>query len=397
MPTRDDTQGLRVLHVLSGIDRRVGGPVSALIGLAEAQAAMGMSVSVLATYKAGADLSAAEYLTAKGVATHIIGPCGRVLDRHSRIAGAAEDLAGVSEVVHIHALWEDVQHRAARAAQRRGIPYVIRPCGMLDPWSFNQRSRLKKRMYLMWRLRRNIERAAALHFTTPMERDVTQRWRFSTPTIVEPNGVDLAEFAELPPPGTFRQLYPQVGSRRLVVFLGRLHKGKGVELLLPAFALAAVPDTVLVIVGPDSEGSRAIWEGAARDLGIADRVIFTGMLRGAERVAALADADLFALPSFHENFGIAVVEALAAGTPVIVSDAVYLHPEIVQAQVGAVVPLRAPEIAAELRRWLVDPALRLAAARRARAFVWERYGWPRIAGRWAAHYRGMLGTTPSAG
>jgi glycosyltransferase involved in cell wall biosynthesis len=110
------------------------------------------------------------------------------------------------------------------------------------------------------------------------------------------------------------------------------------------------------------------------------------MLYGAERIAALADADLFVLPSHQENFGIAVIEALAAGTPVIVSDQVNIYQEIVDAGVGEAVPLDDAKLGAAVSRWLGDRALREAACKRARPFVHARYDWRQIAGRWARHY-----------
>ncbi len=116
------------------------------------------------------------------------------------------------------------------------------------------------------------------------------------------------------------------------------------------------------------------------------RVIFTGMLRGADRLIALADADLFVLPSYQENFGVVVIEALAAGTPVVISDQVNIHPQVSRAQMGGVVPTEIEPLAAEIDRWLADEAMRSGAAERGRAFVQERYAWDKIAQRWVQCY-----------
>ena len=117
-----------------------------------------------------------------------------------------------------------------------------------------------------------------------------------------------------------------------------------------------------------------------------DRVIFTGMLRGRERVEALVDADLFVLPSYQENFGIAVIESLAAGTPVVISDQVNICNEIRAAGVGGVVPTQVEPLAPEIARWMSDERLRSDASRRAIPFVRERYDWNQIARRWVEHY-----------
>ena len=174
------------------------------------------------------------------------------------------------------------------------------------------------------------------------------------------------------------------------MFLGRIHPGKGLELLVPAFAQVSRNHAVrLVIVGPDSEDFRNKVEADIAERGLRDRILFTGMLRGPDRIAALRDADLFALPSFHENFGLVVVEALACGVPAIVSDEVNVCREIAEARVGAVVPTKVEPLAAELSRWLSDASLRRDAAARARQFVWERYDWDQIAAEWARQYAAL--------
>jgi glycosyltransferase involved in cell wall biosynthesis len=207
-----------------------------------------------------------------------------------------------------------------------------------------------------------------------------------TPPLVQRLGLDLSEFDVLPPRGSFRSRYPQIGDRPLVVFLGRIHPGKGLEHLVPALAMADVPEAMLAVVGPDSENFQATIERAVDQHGLRDRVIFTGMLRGADRVAALADADLFCLPSDHENFGMAIIEALAAGVPALISDHVAIWRDVVAAGVGAATAPRADALAPELRRWLTDKRLATEAANQARAFVKREYDLTRIAQRWKEHY-----------
>jgi glycosyltransferase involved in cell wall biosynthesis len=180
-----------------------------------------------------------------------------------------------------------------------------------------------------------------------------------------------------------------------VLFLGRLHPKKGLELLLPAFA--RLPgDALLVIAGPDSDGYRARLEALAAGLGVGHRLLFTGLLLGRDKWAALVDADLFVLPSYQENFGIAVVEALAAGTPVLISDQVNLHREVRGAEVGGVVPLDPEALATDLARWMGDANLRREAGAQGAALVRERYLWGPIARRWAGHYDRLLSRATQA-
>lgn len=377
---------MRVLHAISGINRENGGPPIVLHGLAAAQVRAGLDVHVIATWTTDPVPGVVAELEAKGIKVTHIGPARNPMSRHPETARVLDELVRKVDVVHVHAVWEQIQHLACQAAWRRGVPYVFTPHGMLDPWNMSN-GYWKKRLYLLWRMRRNLNCAAAIHFATDMERDAVARLRLRPPTIVEPFGLDAADFADLPPPGEFRARYPQVGDRKMVVFLGRLDYGKGLELLIPAFAKIARDDAVLVIVGPDSHsGYRQTVEGMIAEHKLAGRVVLTGMLTGQEKLAALVDAHVMAQPSFHENFGLAVVEGLACGTPVIVSDQVYLWPRIKEAGVGGVMHLTVDDVAATLKAWLDDPALRDSAAAKARSFALREFAWDRIAQNWVGHY-----------
>jgi glycosyltransferase involved in cell wall biosynthesis len=384
---------IRVLHVIPGVDSRAGGPQVAMRGLCKAQKAAGLEVTALATFRKGDRHDIAEDLEEAGVHVTLVGPAHGPLHSHRHLPATLRALVQSVDVVHAHGVWEDVQHHAARIAHRFAKPYVMTPHGMLSPWSLGQKP-LKKRIYMALRLRKDLNRAALVHVTSTTERDLLAPLKLTAPIRVEPLGVELAEFQELPKQGAFRAKFPQVADRKIVMFLGRLHPRKGMEYLIPALRRAGLKDVALVAVGPDSDNFRASLERTAADEGVADQVLFTGMLRGRDRLEALTDADLFALPSEHENFGLVVVEALACGTPVLVSDGVALHREISEAGVGMTTKVGDVDaLATELRRWLAGAdgdALRRAASDRARAFVWERFDWQKIAARWADHYRGLV-------
>jgi glycosyltransferase involved in cell wall biosynthesis len=380
---------MRVLHVISGIDPTLGGPSVALAGLAAAQVAEGLSVSVVTTWTEAATNRAAHPLREAGVEVHLIGPAKGKLSRHPDVKTVLRKLIPEAEVVHIHALWEEIQHQAAMISRSLDVPYIMRPCGMLDPWSLSQNALMKK-AYIAWRLRRDLNGAAAIHFTAQAEADLTAPLRLVSPRIIEPNGVDLTEFQNAPPIGSFRARHGIDADRPLVLFLSRIHKKKGLDLLIPAFAMSGIPNAILVLAGPDNEGYGPTVQRLIDYHHLRDRVIITGMLHGSERIAALSDADLFVLPSYSENFGVVVVEALAAGTPVIISDQVNIQREIAQGGVGAVVVLETSVLSKELARWLTDDDMRAAAAARAKPFVADRYDWHRIAQRWTQHYQRLL-------
>lgn len=377
---------MNVLHVMPAIDPKVGGPI-AMAGLAAAQRRAGMDVTMLAVTRPGNDLAVARQLESAGVKVTLVGPVGSRSDEARALgAGVLDDAVRAADVVHLHALWEEAQYRAARACRAIGRPYLVTPHGMLDSWSLRQRW-LKKRVYRVLRLDRLLGGAAALHATSDAERREIEALRLGPPVIIEPLGIDMGEFEALPPRGTFRARHPQIGARPLVVFLGRIHPGKGVEYLIPALAQPGARDVILAAVGPDSKGYLAEMRKLAEAHGVADRVIFPGMAAGAERIPPLVDADLFALPSDHENFGVAAVEALAAGTPVLISDRVNIFAELRDAGVARIAERDPAAIAVAIGQWFGEaPERRAEVAARCRPFVRERYDWSSIARRWLGHY-----------
>jgi len=388
---------MRIFHVIPSLDASAGGPTTALIGMASAQARAGLDVSVLTTWREGQSPLAVKEFEQAGVKVTQVGPVAGALRRHPDLATQIDRLAGEGDVVHIHSVWEEPQHLAARAAIKQGKPYIITPHGMLDPWSLAQK-KWRKRLYMAWRLRRDLNQASALHFTTEAERDACGALGLKPQSVIIPLGISWHEFETLPSRDGLRKKYPQIGDRKIAIFLGRIHPGKGVEYLVPALAQTRTKP-ILVVVGPDSDGFRATIEAMVDQAGVNDRVIFTGMLKGSDRVEALAGADLFALPSDHENFGMSVVESLAAGTPVIISDQVALASEVTSGKVGSVVQRDPKFIATAIDSWLSDESELPEVRSRCRTFALERFDWTLIAKKWVNYYgelSGVRSPIPSA-
>src|SRR5205823_9077804 len=203
-----------------------------------------------------------------------------------------------------------------------------------------------------------------------------------------PNGLDLADYARLPKLGAFRCRHPAIGEAPIVLFFGRLNFKKGLDILADAFARLGprAAGAWLVIAGPDG-GYRAATEGFVDAAGIRDRPIFTGLLQGEDKLAALADADLFVLPSYSENFGIAVIEAMACGLPVVISDRVNIWREVAEARAGLVVDCDAEAVARALAAVLDDAPDAAAMAERAARLVAERFTWAAAADRMLDVYR----------
>jgi len=379
---------MKVLHVASNIDAASGGPAVAIGGLVRAQRDAGLSPTLVLTYPGGRSADYATVLSADGIPTVAIGPCGGKINRHPDIRPTLERLVAGADVVHIHALWEDIQHHAAVVCRKRGVPYVITPHGMLDPWSLRQRAWLKK-LFMLWRVRHDLERAALLHYITSAERDLAAPLKLRPASVVEPIGLDDDEFAVLPPRGAFRSRHSIAFDRKIVLFLGRIHYKKGLDLLIPAFASGAPSDALLVIAGPDHTNYLATARRLVQEAGLGDRTLFTGMLRGPERIEALVDGDVFALSSYQENFGIAVVEAMACGVAVVVSDQVNSCTEVTESDAGIVVRTKVEAVGDAIRTLLSDDAARAAMGRRGRVHARSKFGWSTIATNWTKHYQSV--------
>lgn len=392
---------VRILHIISDLDPKAGGPVSALVGLTAAQAKQGLDVTVISTFHKVARPESVIQIETNGVLVHMIGPTWQKLRWRWGMAALLRPFIKRADVIHIHAVWEEIQHQAAVVARELGKPYIIRPCGMLDPWSLAQNATQKK-VYLSLRLKNDLDAATAIHCTSITEGDLLAPLSLAAPVVVEPNGITLDEFRTLPPRGTFRNDYPQVGKRPMVLFLSRIHRKKGLDILLPAFAQTLIefqknaPDDlrpILVIAGPDSDGYQAKLITETQRLGILEDVLFTGPLFGARKLAAYADADLFCLPSYQKSFENVVIESLAAGTPVLISDQVNISREIVAAGMGEAFPVDIQQCAAALTRWLLDADLRQKASVASREFAFRHYDWEKIAAAWTEQYQSFASAT----
>ena len=378
---------MRILHVISGLRASAGGTVAALTGLALAQKHAGADVSIVASFIAP-EAAEADALRQRGLRIHQIGPCRDPMSRHPDIAPMLRRLVGEHDIVHIHGLWEQIQHEAAKASRVANVPYVFSPHGMLDPWSLSQ-GKWKKKIYLVLRLKRDLNRASAMHYATLAERDLAAPLKLKPQTIVEPFGVDLSEFQSPPSRGSFRDKHSIARDARVVLFLSRLHPKKGLDLLIPAAARVLGKDDRLVLAGRDEDGYQRQVEQMLCDAAMTDRAIFTGWLSRSERLSALTDADLMALPSYQENFGMIAIESLAAGCPILISDQVNLWREIDDAKLGSVVPPRVEPLADAMKKMLDDAALRRDIASRGPSFVQEHFSWPKIAARWLITYESM--------
>lgn len=260
------------------------------------------------------------------------------------------------DAVLLHGLWNYASLGGWRGLRGSATPYFAFTHGMLDPWfivAYPRKARLKA---LFWRVfeRRVLRDAHGVLFTTEEERDLAGRSfkPYSARGLVV--GLGARDVADDPTRSrdAFLAKVPGLEGRRFVLFLSRIHPKKGIDLLIRGFARLAAdhPDLDLVIAGPDQVGLQRDLEGLASDLSVAGRIHWPGMVTGEAKAGAFRGATFFALPSHQENFGIAIAEALAYGTPVLITDKVNIWREIEADRAGLVVTDDEAGVAEGVRR-----------------------------------------------
>ena len=383
---------MRILHVIGDLAPESGGPAKAGFEMARAVARRGHEVAIYAT-DFGQPPEAPRDSTRDGVRVRLFPlqtpkiwlaswPMRRAL---------AEDLPGY-DLVHLHSLYLFHDWVVGGLARRHRKPYLLRPHGTLDPYIF-QRRRLKKVLFDHWFQDRLLAEAAAIHYTAEEEERLAKPYVHGAPGVVIPNGLDPAEYARLPAGGSFRDRHPEIGSRRILLFLGRINFKKGLDVLAAAVGRLQREDVHLVIAGPDG-GYLAETRRLVEAAGIAERTSFVGMLQGEAKLAAFGDATLFLLPSYSENFGIAVIEAMACGIPVLISDQVNIWREVVADGAGLAAPAEAGAFAQFLGEMLADPGGLVRMGQAGRAAVARRYDWANIAQRLEETYGAVLAGRP---
>jgi glycosyltransferase involved in cell wall biosynthesis len=265
------------------------------------------------------------------------------------------------DIVHIHGLYRFPVTAAACLARRAGIPYLIMPHGSLDPFLYKQ-SRYNlplKRIYERLFDFPNMKHADAVHYTVEEEAKRAAFLNLCTKPVILPCGIDWKSYRLLPKKGSFRRRIKLNNKVPLVLFLGRINFKKGLDLLIPAFGgvIKKHPETRLAVVGPDNEGYSSKVRQWCEEQNIKDKVFFVEHLGSEQVKEAYVDADVFVLPSYTENFGMTVVEAMACSTPVIISDQVNIWSEVQKEGAGIVVSLDPHAVVDAICRLLEDKGL----------------------------------------
>jgi glycosyltransferase involved in cell wall biosynthesis len=393
---------MKILHVIPAVAPRYGGPSQAVIEMCLALQQASLTVELCTTDADGDGRLAVELdkpSRYRGVPTHFFRRDRSEAFKFSRsLARWLDQNVARYDLVHIHAVFSHATYAAARACQRRQIPYIVRPLGTLEPWSMQQK---RPRKMLAWYLffRHLLHGAAAVHYTTEQERELTEQSLNLSKGIIIPNGVTEALLA-VTPNGKFRKQYGIPAEATAVLCLSRLHPKKGIDLLLETFVHLQTKGQLapwhLVLAGDGEPGYVDQLRDIVRGTAAEAFVHWTGWLEGESKFAALAEANLFVLNSFQENFGIGALEAMACGTPVLLSRQVGLAADVAKHGAGWIVDLQQDG----LRSGLLEATANASEARRrgdnARRLVADHFTWSRISVQLQLLYQSLLTSRESA-
>lgn len=378
-PAADIPRRLRILHVVSAYYPavRYGGPIRSVHGLAAALAHRGHDVHVYTTSidgDADLDVPLDRPVSLDGVSVHYFRvPALRRLWWSPSLGRRLRESIGDFDVVHIHAVFLWPMLAAARAAARAGVPYVLSPRGMLIQDVISRKSRWVKTAWINLFERKTLSQAAAVHVTAELEGAELRAMGLPSRHIAcIPNGVDWPR-AHLPlRDGPYSAL-----PERYVLFLSRISWKKGLDRLITAWQW--VRDVPLVIAGNDDESYRPQLQELARSLGISERVIFIGSVVDTHKWALYEHAQLFVLPSYSENFGNVVAEAMAMSCPVVLTAEVGIASIVAATGAGLVVDGAPEKLATAIRDLLADPQRRAEMGRRGAAVAKAQLSWSGVA------------------
>ncbi len=397
---------MKALHIISGISKDGGGPVRSVQGLVASLEQAGV-VTWLASCRAGDEIWEKGILHFRTPPTSALGELGDFFE--ALVCEIKPD------IIHLHGIWLPQIHIAVKVAKRHGVPYIETPRGMLEPWSLEQK-KWKKRLAMWLYQRRDLKHAAALHATAESEAEHFRELGFTNPIIVSPNGVNLPT-QELP--GLLRHSVPRndesdstrhcehseaIHSLRTALFMSRMHVKKGVLELVEAWSKLKPQgwrcELVYTISGEEEREYEAKVKRRIEELGLGDDFVLTGALTGDDKWEAYRRADFFVLPTYSENFGIVIAEALYAGLPVITTKgapwAELLGIEDKglgnSGRCGYWIDVGIEPLVPALREMMaLSDEERAEMGARGRKLVEEKYTWPAIAEQMKREYEQILG------
>ena len=344
---------MKTLHVIPSIDPKGGGPIEGLTNITRELKSQGHSPEILSL-----DMPDVPWVKNFSIPVHTLGPSYTGYLYCPKLVPWLKKHAHEYDAIIVNGIWQYPSFGVWHALKDSSTPYFNFTNGMLDPWFRYEYplKHLKKWLYWPWGQYPVLRDAKGVFFTCEEEKILAREsfWLYKCNEIVVSYGAARppANGPELK--ATFLTKFPELKSKKIALFLSRIHEKKGCDVLIEAFAKVAYQDSNLhlVIAGPDQVGLKPILEQQIASFGIENKVTWTGMLQGDLKWGAFYVSDVFVLPSHQENFGIVVAESLACGKPVLISNKVNIWREIEKDSAGFVAPDTVEGTVQNFDRWL---------------------------------------------
>jgi glycosyltransferase involved in cell wall biosynthesis len=391
---------VKILHVIPSVSPALGGPTQVILNLVKALRECGIDAEIATTNDNGSDLLDVplyQRIEYENVPIWFLPRFSPPLKEFIFSPALTQWLwqhIQDYDLLHNHYLFSYASSCAGVFARQQNVPYLVRTIGQLTPWALAQ-SRLKKQIYTFLLERHNLNRAAAIHCTSAGEAEDVRKFGIQTPTITLPLGVNkpinLLEAKQ-----KLHDFYNIPTNKTVVLFLSRLHPKKRPDLLIQSLheLISQSYNFHLIIAGSGDSNYISYLTNLVEFLDLTNCTSFAGFVAGKDKDLLLQGSDIFVLPSFSENFGVAVAEAMAAGLPVIVTPGVQIAPEIAQANAGLVIPGEVDTVADAIAQLLTSSNLRHQLGENGRQLVARRYSWDTIAQSLANVYTSIIENQP---
>jgi len=280
-------------------------------------------------------------------------------------------------IAHIHSVFLYPTYIGAMWCQEMGMPYIMDPFGALDPDMINFKSPLLKNIYISLIEKNNLEKSSCVNLTSDYEKNKFMKLNINVPIAIVPRAVNLSEYVQNKLDNSILKMYPELKGKKIILFLGRIHLKKGLDLLINAFkkVVSFDKDAYLLIAGPQEDNCVFKIKNMIKKYSLSEHVVFTGMMLGDNKLDILHMSDLFVLSSYGENFGLAVLEAMACSLPVVITDRVGLCKEVEANNAGFVTSCNSEKIAEAIITLLRNNNLRKEMGLNGRRVVGSYFTW----------------------